>query len=309
MIKHLNEIIKVAPYTESFASLSFKGKTLNGDIVGTTSDFMNVSKLTLQSGRFIYLFDQYSYYCTIGANIYQQIKQYTTNPIGKQIKIGNSIFTIAGIANPATQNAFIETNINNDVFIPIQTSFLLSKYVQINNIIMKLSPNTNPEVAQNAVDQYLKNNISNKKMLYTNSKHLIDSMKKQQQIFGALLAFIGGISLLVGGIGVMNIMLVAVNERRKEIGIRRAIGAKRRDIQFLFLTESALLALIGGLLGVVIGILASWIIAETKHWQFHILFYPPIVGFSVSVLTGIFFGIYPAYKASILNPIDSLHAE
>lgn len=310
MKKNVKEIIKAAPYTEVYDSIYFKGQSLNGEVVGTTSDFMDISKLTLKSGRFVSLLDKYAYFCTVGANVYQQISQYSsTNPIGQQIKIGNSLFTIVGIIKPTSQNAFIDTSIDNNIFIPIQTSFLLSKYAQINETIMQLAPNIKPDAAQSAVTQFFINNLSNKKLIYQNSKQLIESMQRQQKIFSSLLGFIGGISLLVGGIGVMNIMLVAVNERRKEIGIRRAIGAKRRDIQWLFLTESAFLALVGGFIGVFIGVLSSWIIAEVRHWQFHFLFYPPLLGFSVSLLTGIFFGIYPAYKASILNPIETLHAE
>jgi putative ABC transport system permease protein len=117
------------------------------------------------------------------------------------------------------------------------------------------------------------------------------------------LGVIGGISLLVGGIGVMNIMLVSVVERHREIGIRRAIGAKRRDILWLFLAESITLSLFGGILGVAVGISASFIIAKVFHWQFFFFALPAIIGFAVSVFIGIFFGFYPAYQASKLDPI------
>jgi len=110
-------------------------------------------------------------------------------------------------------------------------------------------------------------------------------------------------------IGLMNIMLISIKERRHEIGIRRAIGAKQSDIRLQFLSESIILALIGGILGVAIGIFAAYIIAETRHWAFHIFLYPPLVGFTVSVLTGIFFGIYPANKAAKLDPITALRSE
>lgn len=124
-----------------------------------------------------------------------------------------------------------------------------------------------------------------------------------------LLALIGSISLLVGGIGVMNIMLVSVTERRKEIGIRRAIGARRRDIQTLFLAESVILSLFGGTLGVLLGVLISYVIASFAKWSFHLFLLPPLVGFCVSVAVGVFFGFYPAYKASQLDPIQTLRAD
>jgi putative ABC transport system permease protein len=134
-------------------------------------------------------------------------------------------------------------------------------------------------------------------------------MIAQHKIFTLLLGLIGGISLLVGGIGVMNIMLVSVLERRREIGIRLALGARKRDIQALFLSEAVLLALIGGIIGIVAGIIGSFIIAELAHWQFSIFIWPVLVGFSVSVLVGIVFGFYPAHQAAKLDPIETLRME
>ena len=134
-------------------------------------------------------------------------------------------------------------------------------------------------------------------------------MRKQEGIFTLLLGFIGGISLLVGGIGVMNIMLVSVTERRREIGIRKAIGAKRRDIQSLFLSEAIILAIFGGICGVAIGTILSFAIAYFSNWSFHFLLWPPVIGFIVSAATGIFFGFYPAHRASLLDPITALRSE
>jgi len=124
-----------------------------------------------------------------------------------------------------------------------------------------------------------------------------------------LLGFIGSISLFVGGIGVMNIMLVSVSERRREIGIRMAVGARRRHILSMFLTETIALTIFGGVMGIIIGETLSLITAEFSRWRFHMFLMPPIAGFTVSVLVGIFFGFYPAYKASRLDPIETLRAE
>jgi putative ABC transport system permease protein len=117
------------------------------------------------------------------------------------------------------------------------------------------------------------------------------------------------LSSSVSGIGVMNIMLVSVMERRREIGIRLAVGAKRTDIAGLFLIESVMLSLTGGVLGVILGILIAFIIAKWWQWQFTFFFWPPVAGFSVAVGVGIFFGFYPAYLASRLDPIDALKSD
>lgn len=115
--------------------------------------------------------------------------------------------------------------------------------------------------------------------------------------------------MIVGGIGVMNIMLVSIVERRREIGIRLAVGARRADIRSLFLIEAIMLSLVGGVSGVFIGMVIAFIIALFWHWEFILFFWPPIIGFTVSVAIGIFFGFYPAYKASQLDPIDALRSE
>ena len=303
------KIAKIAPYIPVYANIYFHGKLIKGDAIGVTSDFTDVAKLTLFAGRFVSSLDKRAYYCTIGFNIYQQIRKYTIKPLGEQIKIGEQIFTIVGITNPSPQNTFMEVDAVNTIFIPIKTSYLINPNIKINDTIIQTSPDVKLAAVQKMIANYLQKHLKEQKISFRNSAQLLSSIKKQQGIFTVFLGFIGGISLLVGGIGVMNIMLVAINERRHEIGIRRAIGAKRRDIQILFLVEAMFLALIGGALGVIVGILASFIIAEVRHWEFHIFLYPPLVGFIVSVFTGIFFGIYPAFKASRLNPIEALRSE
>ena len=134
-------------------------------------------------------------------------------------------------------------------------------------------------------------------------------MKKQMQMFTLLLGAIGSISLIVGGVGVMNVMLVSVSERKKEIGIRRAIGARQSDIQTQFLIESLVLCFVGGILGISVGIGASWVIAHVSHWQFIFSMVSVFLGVGVSVGVGIFFGFYPARQAARLSPIEALRAE
>ena len=299
----------LAPYATLYLNATFQGKSTNSTVVGTTGDFATINKLQIDRGRFISLLDRHSFYCTVGSNTYKILKQFTFNPIGKQIRLGPNIFTIIGALKPITNNSFVDADINNSIYVPIQTAFLLNKYSRISDVIIKLQPKTVSTTAENQIRNYLTLHTYMQKIYFRSSAQIMQSIHKQQAIFTILLGFIGGISLLVGGIGVMNIMLVAVNERRREIGIRRAVGATRKDIRFLFLTESIILALTGGILGVLIGILAAFLIAETKHWGFHILLSPPLIGFTVSVLTGVFFGFYPAYKASKLEPITALHAE
>jgi putative ABC transport system permease protein len=303
------EITLVAPYTNLFTNITYNGNKINGNIIGSTENLPYIMKLKMQSGRFVSYFDQYAFLCVLGNKIYKQIKKYVSDPIGKQIKLGGNFFTIVGVAQPWEENSFVYADLNNTIFIPIQTSTILSKYTEINQIIMRLQPNADIETTKTQITNYFKTNTTNKQLYFRSAKQFIEKMEKQKQIMTIFLGFIGSIALIVGGIGVMNIMLVSVTERRREIGIRLAVGARRRDIQSLFLVESIILSLFGGITGVLLGILISFVIAKARGWGFTLFFTPLIVGFSVSVFTGIFFGFYPAYKASKLDPIETLRSE
>ena len=135
---------------------------------------------------------------------------------------------------------------------------------------------------------------------------IIANMEQQNHIFKLLISFIGGIALFVGGMGVMNIMLVSVTERRQEIGIRIAVGARKQDILYLFLAEAAILTLLGGLTGILLGETVGYLTAKLSHWDYYFVLTPIIIGFLVSFLVGLFFGYYPAQKASQLDPIEIL---
>lgn len=305
-----SSIVKIAPYTQLFQPVIFEGKQLNAVILGVTDSFADIARITLQVGRFVSLYDRYEFYCVIGQQLYESIKTMTTkNPIGKPIQIGKDIFVIVGVANTWPENNFIYASIDNSVLIPIMASMAINKYATINNILMRLSTQASIPVVEQHITTNIDNALLGKQILFRSAKELIGKMKKQSNILTIFLSLIGSISLVVGGIGVMNIMLVSVVERRREIGIRLAIGARRRDIAILFLIEAIMLSLVGGSLGVIIGIIAAYIIAFIWHWQFTLFLLSPLAGFSVSVAVGIFFGFYPALQASRLDPIQALRAE
>jgi putative ABC transport system permease protein len=304
------EIIEVAPYTTIYKELSFQGHKLKGGIVGATEALAKIIKIKLTKGHFVSFLERYEHFCVIGNSVYNQIKQYTMNsPIGKQLWIGGDIYTIIGIADEWEENSFFNENINNSVMIPLKGSKLINKDIKINNVVILLKPNTDLDALINYIKTYVARHAPELNVFPRSAKQIIKSMQSQGKIFTLLLGLIGGISLLVGGIGVMNVMLVSVTERRREIGIRKAIGAKKRDIQTLFLIESCVLALFGGSIGVIFGLIVSYIIAYFSHWTFYFYLMPPIVGFLVSAATGVFFGYYPAYRAAKLTPMETLRSE
>lgn len=303
-------ILQVAPYTQLFSPIIYNGNPLNGIILGVTDSFADIVQVKLTAGRFVSVFDKYEFYCVIGNDIYQAMKQVSfKEPLGQQLQIGKNIFVIVGVADAWPENSFVYANIDNSVMVPIMASTVLSKYASISNIIMRLSPQADIQSIETQLTQTINQYLSGKQISFRSAKELIAKMRKQSDILTVFLALIGSVSLIVGGIGVMNIMLVSVMERRREIGIRLAVGAKRKDIGALFLLEAIMLSLVGGFAGVLVGIFIAYIIAWIWHWQFTLFLLPPLAGFSVSVAVGIFFGFYPAYLASKLDPIEALRAE
>ncbi len=303
-------ILAVAPYVQVYSNTLFNGHALNGAVLGVTEEFKQIVNVTLAKGRFISDLDGYAFYCVIGKNMYDEMKKYSfADPIGQQIQVGNNIFTIIGVAAAWPENNFVYASIDNAILVPINAAMLLSKYAEIGNIILRLAPDADIDQTKNHIENYLQQYAANKHFFFRSAKEIVARMGKQSEILTIFLGLIGGISLLVGGIGVMNIMLVSVVERRREIGIRLAVGATSNDIRWLFLLEAVLLALVGGVLGVITGIVIAYVIAWFSHWEFTLFLLPPLVGFFVSTVTGIFFGFYPAHKAALLQPIDALRAE
>lgn len=303
------DILAVAPYTQLFYPMSFNGKPLNGFLLGVTERFADITHIQLSAGRFVSLFDQYASYCVIGYDIQKAIEAMGVKEvIGQQLQIGKQLFVIIGVADQWPENNFVYARIDSSVLIPIMASTMISKYSVINNIMMRLSPDADIPSVEQHLTRSLSSTVSGKQVSFRSARELISKMKKQSNILTVFLGLIGSVSLIVGGIGVMNIMLVSIVERRREIGIRLAVGARSRDIGLLFLMEAVMLSLLGGVLGVVIGILIAYIIASIWHWTFTFFWFPPLAGFTVSVAIGIFFGFYPAWQASRLDPIDALRS-
>lgn len=310
LAKSDKDILQVAPYTQLFHPVLYNGSPVNGIILGVTDSFASIVQIRMQSGRFVSVFDKYQFYCVVGHEVYESLKKISLRePLGQQLQIGKNIFVIVGVAASWPENSFVYANIDNSILVPILTSTVVSKYATISNVIMRLSQEADIPRVEAGVSGMIADFISGKQVTFRSAKELIAKMKKQSNILTVFLGLIGSVSLIVGGIGVMNIMLVSVVERRREIGIRLAVGATRRDIGMLFLMEAVMLSLVGGTLGVMIGILVAYIIAMIWQWQFTFFLLPPLAGFSVSVAVGIFFGFYPAYLASRLDPIEALRSD
>ncbi|KTC64640.1 ABC transporter permease (plasmid) [Legionella adelaidensis] len=302
-------IKKIAPYASTYQTLSYEGNILNGSIIGADEKLADIIKIKLAMGRFVSFLHSYEKVCVIGNNLWEQIKETTSdNPLGKQLRIGENLYTIIGVAQPWKENGFFNEDINTAVIIPVGGMALISQDTAVNNAIMLLRSDSNIEIISEQLKSIVHKEAPKLTVFIRSAKQIIASMESQGRIFTLLLAIIGSISLLVGGIGVMNVMLVSVSERKKEIGLRKAVGAKNNEIQRLFLVESVMLSLVGGFLGICVGLIFTAIIAYFNQWHFTFYLLPPLAGFGVSVVTGVFFGFYPARRAALLEPMETLRA-
>jgi putative ABC transport system permease protein len=306
----ITAILEIAPYNTAYQPMSFAGRPLKGVIIGADEHLANIINIHLSQGSFVSFVQSFEHFCVIGASLAEQIQASSKAPlIGQQLQIGQALYTIIGVTMPWKENVFFNEDINQAVIIPIAGMALVKKETAINNAVLKLKANIHIDTVIAQIQAHISEYAPKMNVFIRSAKQIIENMENQGRIFTLLLAVIGGISLMVGGIGVMNVMLVSVTERRKEIGIRKAVGGKNSEIQALFLVESILLSLVGGMLGIVTGLLITWIIAHFSHWPFSIYWLAICVGFFVSVSVGIFFGYYPARRAAALEPVISLRSE
>jgi len=306
LVHSSRQIVSAAPYIELYEGIVLYGKKISGQIVGVTSQFKNIAKVKMKQGRFISPFDANEFYCVIGAEIAKVFKQHHVEPVGQQIRVGHELFTVIGVIAPWKPNLFLFVNLNKSVVVPFQSIYLIQPKLQLHDIIFRLVKEPNILKVQERLLTKMTQLFPNKKLQFRNPEQIINLVGNQRKTFNSLLIAIGSIALIVGGIGVMNIMLVSVVERRREIGVRMAVGAQRWNILVMFLIESVMLTVFGGLIGILLGLIVTYVLSYLAGWGFHFYLIPPILGFLVSVLVGILSGFYPAWRASKLDPIACL---
>jgi putative ABC transport system permease protein len=303
----------VAPYKTVSGTVSYGSTTSKGSqILATTPDYLNVMNLTISSGRLLSNIDlkNTSKVCLLGTDIAETLFENTKEEkiVGEQIKIDGDKYTVIGILT-ATGSS-MGNNVDSTLIIPFTTAKYLNGDTSINSLYAKVENEDLIDSTITVLENYLENSlgISSDYFSVSSQSSMLDTMSDISNTLSLLLGGIASISLIVGGIGVMNVMLVSVTERTKEIGIRKALGAKRRDILIQFLIESLILCMLGGGLGVLFGVgLGS--LLQIFGFSFSASGAIVIISFLSSAIIGIVFGIFPAYKASKLNPIEALRTE
>ncbi|MGF1526075.1 MAG: ABC transporter permease [Candidatus Competibacterales bacterium] len=285
--------------------------SINPQIYGVTTSFMAMHKLTLTAGRAISDLDGEAAFVVVGAALPKALG-WLGNPsgwIGRDITLDSGVYTVVGVLAPLPSVPRINIDYDEALLMPLRTTLNVFTRTSISDIMGRMQPDVTARDCAWAVEQYVQRRIPKMRIEVLTADDLIAQLRKQSELFRVLLAAIASISLIVGGVGIMNIMLVSVSERRQEIGVRRALGAKRKDIRYQFLSEALLLSAVGGVLGVGLGAGATYIVSEYHGWDFFISMDVVILGAGVSALIGVFFGFFPAHQAANMDPIQALRSE
>ncbi len=281
-------------------------------IVGVMTGFNTAAKIKMREGRFIHPLDGNRHYVVLGSEASgilqpEHIKDAARS--GNEILIGDTPYTAIGVLEAVPPLQQVVRDMNQAVYVPIQTQLTADDTLQVEEMIARMYPGVDVGRCIEQVQLYFKRRSRVVTAEVETADQLIEEMRQQSDLYAVLLAAIGSISLIVGGVGIMNIMLVSVSERRQEIGIRRALGAKRRDIRRLFLSESILLAGVGGALGIATGVAITFAFTLYRQWEFFLSAEPILLSFGLSAVIGIFFGFFPARQAAAVDPIKALRSE
>lgn len=311
-------VLAIAPYSAESKQLTFGNQNWSTSVGGTTAPYLFIRNYEIESGRNFIPEDikNNTKVTILGQTVATELFG-DMNPINKTIRIGGIPFKVVGLLKTKGQSGMGHDQ-DDLLFIPITTAqkkvFGTSFPGTVSMIAVKTQDDEIIETTQSDIEEILKyrHNIGKTQdndFEIRNLAQMQETIKSSARTMSLFLFVIAFVSLLVGGIGIMNIMLVSVTERTKEIGIRMAIGAKARDIRIQFLFESFLLSIFGGIIGVLLGCIISGIIGLIGAMQVSVSAFSIILSLGFSGIVGVGFGYYPAYKASLLNPIDALRYE
>jgi putative ABC transport system permease protein len=301
------------------------------EVVGTVPWYPQMRNHRVASGRFFTEndMDAQTSVCVLGAEMIPLLFP-LESPLGKHVRVGGDYYQVIGImeargheAKPDEVTEQKDKSAAYRMFIPLETAKLRygevlirrrsgsfeAERVQLHELTVKVASLEEVINVADAIKAVMERNHKKKDYQIDVPLEMLRRAERTKQIFNIVLGSIAAISLLVGGIGIMNIMLASVTERTREIGIRRALGARRRDIIVQFLVETVLLSGIGGIMGVLLGVTIPFIVSHTAGMKTIITLWSPLLAFTISALVGVVFGIYPAIRAANMDPVEALRHE
>lgn len=248
-------------------------------------------------------------FAVLGAKAAQGIAQTLSRPVavGNTVGVGGRMFTVIGILRTMPPNPLLGLDFDQSVLIPFKAARRLTRDPQITLVAAKMSANTDGGKIVSAIaNHFLSAGPKQITVSVQTAEQLIAGVDVQMRVYGLLLLAIGSVSLMVAGVGIMNVMLMSVMERRREIGLRMAVGASRANIRRMFLAEALMLSVVGCLIGTLLGYLAGWFWASSSGWKFEAAPFAVPLAVGMAAVVGLLFGSYPANRAASLDPIMAL---
>lgn len=319
--RNVPEIENAAGYVMSTVSVSHQENDLNASLTGSTASYIDVENAEIENGRFFTEEEERNLarVTVVGSSIAKDLFG-STNPLNKKIKINKHNFTVIGVFKERGSMAFGMSSQDDSIFIPLRTAQKL--ILGINHLGFIRLKVESPDLINSAIantkitlrNQHDIDDPINDDFTIRDLASAVEMISDITNVLRYFLLTIGSVSLIVGGVGIMNIMLITVNQRIREVGLRKALGAKNIDVLAQFLVESSTISFLGGAIGIISGISVSFLASVViqllgYNWPFLISIWSIIIAVVVSVLIGIIFGLYPAYKASRISPMESLRYE
>jgi putative ABC transport system permease protein len=308
-IEKIEGVKNVTPVYTVVPTVKYDLETEDVNVTGGNENYLSINNYEMESGRSINPVDvdYRNNVAVIGLKTVENLFG-KDDPLGMEISIDGEKYKVVGTLKEKASSIMGDSN--DIVIVPVTTLMRQFRSSSVNSFTLQANSADESKIATENVKEYLFEYFQDEDSYNVFSQdEMLDVVSQTTSMLTLMLAGIAGISLLVGGIGIMNIMLVTVTERTKEIGIRKAIGAGRGNILVQFLFESSVISGIGGLIGVVLGILASSVISNLMGINYVMSVPVIIIAFAFSLIVGVFFGLYPANKASKLKPVDALRFE
>jgi len=306
-LKRLEGVKNISPEMNVASFVSAGKKESETNVYGVSSTYSKIRNLELKKGKFFTSSDAAHWLkvVVLGSNVANELFP-EDEVIGKKIKLNNHYFTVCGVLAPKGQ--MWRYDFDQQVYLPDSTAYRrLTGNERIRRIVIQTRDAGKAKSLVPLIEKgLLQRHQGVEDFRVRSQEEMLETISDVSRTFTILLSAIAGISLLVGGIGIMNIMLVSVTERYREIGIRKAVGARKKDILAQFLVESVVLSLVGGFCGIILGIIIAKVISILGKWTFTIPIIAIILPFLFSSIIGLFFGLYPAHKASSLDPVEAL---